>query len=53
MQPVPPECGKLHFRVLRKASLITKLNPSYTLYLEKSPEQKYQILYGKKIAFKG
>lgn len=53
MQPVPPEVGKLNFRIVRRASLLNKLTPSYTLYFEKTREQKYQVLYGKKISFKG
>ena len=40
-QPVPPEVGKLHFTVNRNAGMLSKLTPSYTLYLEKYNDQRY------------
>jgi hypothetical protein len=48
LQPVPPEVGKLHFTIVRNNSVF-KIAPTYTLYLEKNHDQKFQILYAKKM----
>lgn len=50
-QPIPPEVGKLQFRVYRKKSLIG--STTFNLYLEVNDTKKFLLLRGYSKALKG
>ena len=51
MQPIPFGVGPLKFTIERNKSGLSKMYPSYTLYIEKPYGNKVTVLYAKKRAF--
>lgn len=46
VQPIPPEVGKLQFKITRKKSIMGNLTPTYNLYLEVNDSKKFLIMKG-------
>lgn len=51
MSPIPFGAGPLKFTIERNKSGLSKLYPSFTLYIEKPYGNKVTVLYAKKRAF--
>ena len=50
LQPIPFDCGMLHFEIIRKKGGFNVLHPSFHLYLEKG-EERVSLLFAKKRPF--
>lgn len=52
MKPIPFGCGSLKFCIQRSSSLLNKLYPLYTMFLESGKGLKVPIVYARKLKFK-